>query len=260
MIRIVLRISLVTLVIALFAASSARAQGDQPLPTPPGPDSQPSTAPPTAPKQGDDPGSVPPPPPKDVVKKPVKVAAAVRREADVPVRANGNWGAFFRFGGLATLTQTGNTRLVAPGLALTHVGLKYAPSETWMFPIYAGTALGIISPENGDSVTSFGIEAGGGVEYHFRIWRRISPYVGASAGIFYTNPSGTDNWTVGFGLGPVLGVEYYIADRLSLQAQYTFVIALAAETLPSGPNAAATRTSVGLFTSAGGALNLTYYF
>ncbi len=259
----------------LLFVSPAWGQGDQPMPTPPGPEAQPAAAPasspaasvspPMAPVQGADgeePGAVIPPPP------PTKVAAVVAKgSTDAPVvRANNNWGFIWRLGGLARLTHIGNARAIGNGTAMTHIGIKYAPSETWMFPIYAGVAMTMTNPPGTDnSVTNFGIEFGGGVEYHFRIWRRISPFVGASAGFFYTNPTGDDTYDVGFGLGPVMGIEYYIADRLSLQALSTFVIAMAGETrpgrVPGGPGTdASTRTSFGGYTSVGGALNVTYYF
>jgi hypothetical protein len=177
------------------------------------------------------------------------------------VRANGNWGFIWRLGGLATLNHTGNTRNVNAGAAMTHVGLKYAANETWMFPVYAGVVLNLDDPPGDDnSRTNFGVELGGGVEYHFRIWRRISPFVGASLGLFYTNPSGDNSYDIGVGLGPLAGVEYYIADRLSLQAIYTVVIAMAFETRPAPGGDKGTRTSFGAFTSVGGALNVTYYF
>ncbi len=204
---------------------------------------------------------VPPPPPTSAPKKVVAVKKAPPAERPV-VRANGNWGFIWRLGGLATLNHSGNTRAVnGEGVAMTHVGLKYAANETWMFPFYAGVVLALQDPPGDDnSTTNVGVELGGGVEYHFRIWRRISPFVGASVGLFYVNPSGDNSYDIGIGLGPVAGIEYYIADRLSVQALYTVVVAMAFETRPAGPNDKGTRKSFGLVTSAGGALNVTYYF
>ncbi|MBW2734744.1 MAG: hypothetical protein JRH20_20345 [Deltaproteobacteria bacterium] len=184
-------------------------------------------------------------------KAPVGGMPAVRAEA-------GQWGMLFRFGGLAALTHAGNTRPVG-STVMTHVGLKKVLSENWMVPFYFGMSLGMRSPENLPSSTDFGFEGGGGIEYHFRIWRRISPFIGATAGLFYVNPAGDDNWTLGFGVGPQVGVEYYIADRLSLTAMYMFSINLAVQKSPGFPDSTTT-TGFGMETLAGGALTMTYYF
>jgi hypothetical protein len=97
---------------------------------------------------------------------------------------------------------------------------------------------------------------GGGFEYHFRIWRRISPFLGASLGLYFEDPSGENNLRFGVDLGPNLGVEYYIADRLSLSAQYL----LAIQILNAQSGQDISNTSFIFRTLAGGAMNLTYYF
>jgi hypothetical protein len=202
------------------------------------------------------PPSPPPPPPDPPVVHPHAgdLSPVVRAHA-------GNVGLFFRFGGLATLQASGNARAVAPGFLLTQVGAKFVKNEHWIFPVYFGTALRLqsASPAAGASSTSgdVGLEAGGGLEYHFRIWRRISPFLGFTGGLAYLNPSGSDDWTIGFGFGPGLGVEYYIADRVSLTAQYMAVLQIASQKLGA---AGGSLTQVVFQTLAGGALNLTCYF
>jgi hypothetical protein len=67
------------------------------------------------------------------------------------------------------------------------------------------------------------------------------------------------------GLGPILGVEYYIADRVSLTAMYMLVIQIAHQEQPGaagpfGPTDSNNLTTFSFSTMAGGALNLTYYF
>jgi hypothetical protein len=201
------------------------------------------------------------PPPRKTTAAPAKkpAAAATKRAmvggpSDVEMAKAGDMGIFFRFGGLATLTHAGNQRPVG-ATAVTHIGAKWVFSERWMMPIYAGSGLLVRKPDGVGSSTDFGIEAGAGLEYHFRIWRHISPYIGATVGLFYVNPSGTDLWAFGFGLGPNLGVEYFFSDRLSFQALYTFVVAMSFQKVPANGQFA-----FGVTTSAGGALNLTYYF
>jgi opacity protein-like surface antigen len=254
----------------LLSGGAARAQVDQPPPAPvPTPAPAPAPAPLPAP-----PPPPPPPPPAPAAPPPAAPAApapapavATRLPDDSPVvRAKGgDLGFFFRFGGLASLDNGNNGRTVN-GLVLTQVGLKLAISDKLMIPIYFGTGLQHSSlgdcPDGSDCTsTDAGIEAGAGFEYHFRIWRRISPFVGASLGLGYVNPSGNDNWNLGVGFGPSVGVEYYIADRVSLTAQYLMVFQLAyqkgAATLIGSDSAV---TTFAFQTLAGGALNLTYYF
>jgi hypothetical protein len=172
---------------------------------------------------------------------------AVRAEA-------GNIGMYFRFGGLASLAHSNNTRTIGP-LVFTQVGMKFVFSETWMLPVYFGTGLRVDSPDEGDSATNWGIDLGAGFEYHFRIWRRISPFLGVSLGINMEDPTMEDNLRFGFGVGPSLGVEYYIADRLSVTAMYMFVIQLNYQDDPAN-----SVTTFSMQTLAGGALNITYYF
>ena len=165
-------------------------------------------------------------------------------------------GMYFRFGGLASLTHTNNTRNVGP-LVFSQVGIKFVFSERFMLPIWFGTGLRVDSPDEGDSATNWGIDLGVGFEYHFRIWRRISPFIGGSVGLNVLDPTQSDNLGLGIGLGPILGIEYYIGDRVSVTATYMFVIQVAFQ--DSGVPQAKT-TTFGLSTLAGGALNITYYF
>ena len=181
------------------------------------------------------------------------------RAPDAPVvRAEGgNLGLFFRFGGLASLEATNNSRSVN-GLILTQVGLKFVLSERLMIPVTFGTSLRNQSTGPADA-TDAGLDVGGGIEYHFRIWRRISPFIGGNLGVGFVNPTGDGNNIFGFGIGPVLGVEYYVADRVSLTAMYMFVIQI--ENQDNGPLPVnESTTELTLQTLAGGALNLTIYF
>ncbi|MBW2732556.1 MAG: hypothetical protein JRH20_09190 [Deltaproteobacteria bacterium] len=144
------------------------------------------------------------------------------RAEEVPaVRAEaGNLGLSFTFGGLAT-TTTGTSEAVN-ALIFSQVGLRMVLNENLIFPIYLGFGTQIRDRENVDAETDFGLRLGGGLEYHFRIWRRISPFVGGGLLVAVDEPAGDSNWTFGFAITPTMGVEYYIADRVSLIAQYYF--------------------------------------
>lgn len=221
---------------------------------PPPPATDTAEEPPLTPPPPAETVRVPPPPPP----KPRPAPPANPRGDDAPVvRAEGgNLGMYFRFGGLATLTHSNNSR-TAGSLVFTQVGMKFVFSEHFMLPIYFGSGVRVDNPDQGDSQTNWGIDVGAGFEYHFRIWRRISPFLGVSLGVDVEDATGDDNMTVGMGMGPSLGVEYYIGDRLSLTAMYLFVIQLR---YTDNPNPAREITSFGLSTLAGGAVNITYYF
>ena len=182
-------------------------------------------------------------------------STAPAENPDLPVvrAVKDDWGMFFRFGGLASMTAGNNTRDVN-NLLVTQVGMRAVVSDTVIVPFYFGTGLRVLTAANGSdqSATDVGMDAGVGFEYHFRVWRRISPFVGASIGVGFAEPTGDDNTVVGIGLGPSLGVEYYIADRVSLIAQYLLTFQL--EIQPDR------FTGVSLNTLSGGALNLVFYF
>lgn len=159
---------------------------------------------------------------------------------------------FFRFGGLGTMSASNNTRLIN-GLMLTQTGLRIVASESHVFPVFFGGGYRLVSPRLGDSEGDWGMDVGGGYEYHFRIWRRISPFVGFQLGVGISDPTGEENLVLGVGFGPTMGIEYYIADRVSLIAQY--LLNFQVELVPSDEFAA-----FSVNTLAGGALNLVFYF
>jgi hypothetical protein len=207
---------------------------------------------------------------------PVLPGAAPARPDDSPVvrATGGNLGLLFRFGGLANLFATGNSRTIAAGtsgteaLILTQVGMKIVLSERWMVPVYFGSSVRVVNPDEGSTTgvdldrTDWGIDFGAGFEYHFRIWRRISPFIGFNLGIGITDPSGGDNSNYGVGFGPSLGVEYYIGDRVSLAALYQLVLNVSYLEVRSSASSGGVSsvTGFGFQTLAGGSLYLTYYF
>jgi len=249
----------------------ASAQLDQPPPTSTTPAVVPASAPatPKVPVK-----RAPPPRVKAAVDAETPPTPVVRRAPRAPARSGsepvvrakaGNFGMFFRFGGLATLTQSNNTRAVNAVL-ITHAGFKSVISETWMIPFYFGTGMRVTDPPDpafggtASSKTDWGFDAGIGFEYHYRIWGRISPYVGLNFGIGLSDPTGENNVVYGFGIGPVFGVETYIADRISISAMYMFNVQIEVQSVRLSSTRNGTQTSFQFNTAAGGAANLTYYY
>jgi hypothetical protein len=176
---------------------------------------------------------------------------AVDPENPVVRAVEGNWGMFFRFGGLSTMAAIGESRDIN-GLLVTQVGMRRVFADGWIVPFYAGTGVRLLAPDGGgDPVVDGGLDAGVGFEYHFREWRRISPFVGLSGGLGFSAGDDEDV-VVGLGVGPTLGVEYYVADRVSLIAQYMLTLQL--EIVPDE------YTGVSFNTLSGGALTLVFYF
>jgi len=166
-------------------------------------------------------------------------------------------GLFFRFGGLSTLSLNTDDQIRVGEQFFSHVGVKFAITDRWMLPVYFGTGLYTVDAQDRPSTTDWGMEMGGGFEYHFRIWRRISPFVGAGVGLGFADPTGSENFVFSFTMGPSLGVEYYWGDRVSLTAQYTFIVQLLHA---NSPSASMEHSDFGFSTKTGGSMTLTYYF
>jgi hypothetical protein len=168
--------------------------------------------------------------------------------------APGNWGMTFIFGGLGPLSVAGlGDQPLADGLIFTEIGVRRVFKRVVLpFSFGAGiahrTRPGTSQPE-----TAAGISASIAVLKGFRVWRRIAPYTGAFLHTHYVDAPGPDNWLVNVSVGPILGIEYFLADRVSLYGQGVFAI---------GPNL--TKTSIQFVAqavmAAGGQLGLTFYF
>src|SRR5262249_17285048 len=73
------------------------------------------------------------------------------QDAPVVVRAEeGDWGMFFRFGGLSTLLAGNNTRTVR-ALTVTQVGIEKVLGDDWQLPFFFGAGLRNNSPNVGAS-------------------------------------------------------------------------------------------------------------
>jgi hypothetical protein len=197
---------------------------------------------------------------------------AATDDASPVVRASGeegNMGLFFRFGGLATMTATGDNQGANDGVMNAQLGLKFVMSEKIMVPLFFGMGIVHKKVTDQDGTTGFSMDFGAGVEYHFRIWRRLSPFFGAILKLgFYdkTSDSDAEDLSIRFHVGPTIGMEYYIADRVSLAVAYMLMITLYADTV----NADSTTINFDMSTKSGldvaaaaesgGYMTLCFYF
>ena len=202
-----------------------------------------------------------PPAPAD----PIAAAAAATAAAtpkltvaadDSPVvrAAAGNWAMTFTFGGLGSLTTNGILDQKAGNLLFTEVGFRAVLSSVTI-PFSVGLGLANVTNRIGTTTsnTDIGLSFTGGVLKSFRVWRRIAPYFGGLFHFSYLDPSGDNNWVIGLTLGPVLGIEYYVADRVSVLAQATFQFGVGI----TDPQAT---IGVGSAISGGGQLGIVFYF
>lgn len=184
---------------------------------------------------------VPPPPAAPVVSRRASAAAdqPLGAPTDSPAARNprspvvtpvpGDFGLTFTFGGFGSFNLHGvndvvlNSGTVANPVQsnlLTSIGARAV-----LQPVVLTFSLGLgvrHEPDRND----FGVDASFGVLRGFRAWRRIAPYVGGQAQFTYIDLSGTGNYIFTAAIGPVLGLEYFIADRVSLFAQGVLLLGL----------------------------------
>jgi hypothetical protein len=171
------------------------------------------------------------------------------------VRAGpGNWGMTFIFGGLAPLSVAGlGNQALADGLIFTEIGVRRV-FERVVVPFSFGAGVTHRQTAGASKPTvSAGLSASVAVLKGFRVWRRIAPYFGGFLHTHYVDAAGPNNWLVNVSVGPILGIEYYLGDRVSLYGQGIVGI---------GPSFGkdtvqwVARTAI----AAGGQLGLTFYF
>ena len=164
----------------------------------------------------------------------------------------GDWGMQFTFGGLAPLSIAGVRDLGVNRLLVTELGFRRV-TENWIIPFSIGAGVFHHNPDDGSSQNDAGLSASFGLLKPFRVWRRISPYAGGMFHFHYLDPTGANNWLVNVSIGPVIGTEFYVGDRVSLLFQGQFDV---------GINAFDGLTQVHASTSlaAGGQTGLVFYF
>lgn len=259
---------LVTSTAMSLALTAFQVAPSPPSTTPPGAPARASDAPlavevPEAPAMA---ASEPAPDPVPVAAVPV-VATPVPIAAPPPVGPNdavdtkpvvragpGNWGMTFIFGGLAPLSVAGlGNQPLADGLIFTEIGVRRVFKRV-VVPFSFGAG---VTRRQSDAATkptvSAGVSASVAVLRGFRVWRRIAPYYGGFLHTHYIDAAGPDNWLVNVSVGPILGIEYYLGDRVSLYGQG--IVAVGPSFGKSSVQWVA-RTAI----AAGGQLGLTFYF
>jgi hypothetical protein len=171
----------------------------------------------------------------------------------------------FAFGGLAPLSIAGLNDLKVNNLIFTEVGVRAVLPQI-VIPFSFGFGTAVNAPQGAGTTTDFGISASVAVLKGFRVWRWIAPYFGGAFHLQYTQPGGTSQYDVNLSLGPLLGIEFFIADRVSLFMQGVLLIGLDfananATVPPAAPNYVQTTTfSMQTVISGGGQMGLTFYF
>ncbi len=188
--------------------------------------------------------------------------------ADIPPVVRpipGNWGMTFSFGGLAPLSVGGLNTLSVNNLLFTEIGVRAVLSQI-VIPFSFGFGTAVNTPSGAGTTADFGISMSGGVLKGFRVWRRIAPYFGGAVHLQYTNDSAANNYLFNLSLGPLLGIEFFIADRVSLFMQGLFAVGLdfsngspLVSPLPPGTVQTTTFTMQTVI-SGGGQMGLTFYF
>lgn len=165
----------------------------------------------------------------------------------------GDWGMQFTFGGLAPLSIAGVRDHGVNRLLLTELGFRRV-TKNLIIPFSLGAGVFHHNPD-GDPGTQndAGVAATFGVLKPFRVWRRIAPYVGGMLHVHYLDPTGVNNWLVNFAIGPVIGTEFFIGDRVSLLFQGQFDLGI---NVFDGLTQVRAATSI----AAGGQTGLVFYF
>ena len=179
---------------------------------------------------------------------------ATRDDAKGPVQrfAPGQWGMTFTFGGLAPMSITGANDYAVNRLLFTELGFRRV-FEHVILPFSVGAGVFHHKPGGGGHQTDVGLAGSIGVLGYFRVWRRIAPHFGGLFRVHYVDPSGSRNWQVGLAVGPVIGIEYFVGDRVSLLLQGNALLGLDFFDQLMQVHAS---TNI----SAGGQMGLTFYF
>jgi hypothetical protein len=174
-------------------------------------------------------------------------------ESPVETAKDGMWAMEFVFGGLGPLSIAGTDSHGVNRLLFSEIGFRRQFKRV-AIPFSVGAGVFHHNPEgSAGTQNDAGLSATVGIRVGFRPWRRIAPYWGGTFNLAYLDPTGDNNWLVRLGLGPLIGIEYYIAHRVSLllQAQATVGI-----NIFDGLTQVAASTAI----SAGGQLGLLFYF
>jgi hypothetical protein len=183
-------------------------------------------------------------------------APAAGKSSPVERPIAGDMGMSFGFGGLAPMNVNGIVGIPVNRAFVTEVGLRYMVADKWVLPFSVGMGLLNFSPDGGgDAQTDLGLSFTVGVQRYFRTWRRIAPFWGVKLHLHYADPTGPSNYVVQLAVGPSLGIEYFIADRVSLSMEYLLFLGF-----QFAGGAGGTQVGFGTQLWMGGQMTLTFYF
>ncbi len=133
--------------------------------------------------------------------------------------AKGLWAMRFIFGGLAPLNVGGLSNNNVNRLTFTEMGFRRVVGEQVAIDFSVGAGVFHHNPDEGDSQNDVGLATSYGIQRWFKVRKRIAPFVGGRLRLNYAEPDGRANWQVGVGFGPMMGIEYFVGNRLSLTMQ-----------------------------------------
>jgi hypothetical protein len=176
----------------------------------------------------------------------------VDQEKKLVTRQPGDWGMTFTFGGLAPMSIAGINDFTINRLLFSELGFR-AVLKRVVIPFSVGAGFFSHRPENGGDLGDVGVAASVAVLADFRVRRRIKPHAGGALHLHYVDPSGRSNYLFNFSFGPVIGIEYFFASRVSLLLQGKLNVGF---NVLDG----LTQIDFGTIVAAGGQMGLTFYF
>lgn len=185
--------------------------------------------------------------------------AAPSPDSPVVRFGKGDMGMTFLFGGLAPMSVAGMVTQTVGRALFTEVGVRKALSDDWMLPVSFGVGMLNNRPAGTDtSFTDFGLSFTVGIQHYFSKWRRIAPFVGAKLHLHYLDPTGPTNYLIQTAVGPTLGIEYFVADMVSLTMESTLFIGINYLAVPT--ESKTVQVGIQSLISFGGLMGLTFYF
>lgn len=169
------------------------------------------------------------------------ITGSVAEAQTFNVTSQGNKAVLFNFSGLSNLGLgaydggIGGKYYISDGLAVRGMLNLLVNNQTTK-----GAANFTDATDN-----TFGFGLGAGLEYHLPLASKVSPYFGGVLSFMTTaetiTPSvftgtvatSTKTTSTGFGLGALMGVEYFFNQNISLAAEYQFGLLYDSRTNPS---------------------------
>jgi hypothetical protein len=200
--------------------------------------------------------STPEPAPVETESAPIAVKAEDEEEGPperkVITREKGDFGMTFVFGGLAPMSIAGINDYTVNRLLFSELGFR-AVLDRIVIPFSVGAGFFSHRPSEGTDRGDVGVGATVAVLADFRRGKRIIPHAGGELHMHYVDPSGRSNYLFNFSIGPVIGIEYFFANHVSLLLQGKLNVGI---NVLDG----LTQVDFGTIIAAGGQMGLSFYF